>query len=148
MTLSHSQKKRFCMNKRWSLLHMEHITPFAGSFAKKYIRIAAKTVFWGHGKKVRRTIDFKISCDALHGVCVDLAHVPSLVRGLNVLEVDGPLFALRLRHGESVVSGDHLVVHGQDRLCVHTQPSDLKMCLLKRLNWKGRWSKKGLKQRC
>ena len=42
------------------------------------------------------TTDFKVTRSAQHRCRVDLAHVPSLVAGLDALDVEVPLFPLRL----------------------------------------------------
>lgn len=61
-----------------------------------------------------------------HGVGVHLAHVPSLVRLLDVFDPEYPVPLLRVRDAHAVVLRDDVVLDGENRLGVYTQPRDLQ----------------------
>lgn len=59
----------------------------------------------------------------LHGVAVDLAHVPSSVRLLDVLDSQLPGAFLRVTDPDAMVLRDDMVLDGEYCLGVHTEPS-------------------------
>lgn len=68
---------------------------------------------------------------ALHRVGVDLAHVPALVRFLDVLDAQLPDALLGVGHGNPLALGNYQRFDRQDRLGVHPKPRDL----LKEESW-------------
>ena len=76
------------------------------------------------------TSDFEVPRSAQDCCRVDLAHVPRLIAGLDALDVQVPLFPLRLRHGEARIARNHQLVHRQNRLGVHADPGYLKIDFL------------------
>ena len=84
------------------------------------------------------TSDFEVPRSAQDCCRVDLAHVPRLIAGLDALDVQVPLFPLRLSHGEARIARNHQLVHGQNRLGVHADPGYLKIDSCRRavLHWR------------
>ena len=62
---------------------------------------------------------------ALHGVTVDLAHVPASVGLLHLPDAQLPDAFLRGTDADAVVLGDDLVLDGEDGLGVHPEPGHL-----------------------
>lgn len=62
---------------------------------------------------------------ALHGVCVDLAHVLATVLLLYTAHVQVPGAVVRVRHRHPGVVRDHVVVDGLYRLGVRLHPPHL-----------------------
>lgn len=62
---------------------------------------------------------------ALHGVCVDLAHVLATVLLLHTAHVKVPGAVVRVRHRHPGVVRDHVVVDGLYRLGVRLHPPHL-----------------------
>lgn len=58
----------------------------------------------------------------LHGIAVDLAHVPSAVRLLDVLDPQLPDALLRVADPNAMVLRDDIVLDGEYGLRVHAQP--------------------------
>lgn len=58
----------------------------------------------------------------LHGVAVDLAHVPSSVRLLDVLDPQLPGAFLRVTDPDAMVLRDDMVLDGEYGLSVHAEP--------------------------
>ena len=72
------------------------------------------------------TLNFEISRSVDHGVCVDLAHEPAPVHGLDPLNVKEPLVGRGPGQGNPRVPRYHRIVDAQDRLRVDTHPRNLK----------------------
>lgn len=62
---------------------------------------------------------------ALHWIGVNLAHVPSHVRLLDVAYLQYPLAFLGVRDHHAMVLRDDVRLYGENRLGIHTQPSNL-----------------------
>lgn len=60
----------------------------------------------------------------LHGV--DLAHVPALVFLLHVVDVQKPRSVLVVRHRDTRIPGDDVVVHSQDGRLLEVHPRNLQ----------------------
>ena len=61
-----------------------------------------------------------------HGVCVDLAHVVSLVLRLYVPDLQGPGVVAVMDDVEPGDAGDHVPPYGQDHLPVNVDPGHLR----------------------
>lgn len=58
--------------------------------------------------------------------CVDLTHVPALVRLLHLTNSQLPDFLFRIEDGNAMIFGDDLTAYRENRLRIDTQPSDLE----------------------
>ena len=79
------------------------------------------------------TYDVQVSNLALHGVCVNLAHVPTPVCFTNVADVEVPCLVFAVGDADAMVLGDDMYVDGQYRLGVDPQPSYLEpneLCII------------------
>lgn len=74
---------------------------------------------------MRLTNDVQESDLTLHGVRVDLAHIPSSVRLPYLLDMQIPSPVVRMTHPYPMVLGDHVTVYRQDSLRVDSQPGHL-----------------------
>lgn len=72
------------------------------------------------------TDDLQVSLSASHGIGVDLAHVPSSVDLLHILNVKVPSAVIGERKAYTWILGDDVVVYRQYRLGVDAYPRNLR----------------------
>lgn len=70
-----------------------------------------------------------------HWIGIDLTHVPSLVRGFHLFDVQKPRFMLAVCNSDSMVFRNDVILYGQYRLRVHPQPGHLKTHYLVHLHF-------------
>ena len=70
------------------------------------------------------TCDFQVSLLKYHGIRVHLAHIPSLVRWLYVLNGQLPQISLALNDRNPRVPSHHPFIHSQNSLRFDLDPSD------------------------
>lgn len=61
-----------------------------------------------------------------HGLGVDLTHVPASIRLLHVVQVQSPDLVVVVGEGDPLVSGDDVMVYGQNGLRVNPDPGHLE----------------------
>lgn len=67
----------------------------------------------------------KISSLALHGIGIDLTHVPSTIRFSDLPYVKVPRTMIAVGHGDAMILRDHVTRDREDRLSVDSQPRHL-----------------------
>ena len=72
------------------------------------------------------TNDVKVTVLTLHGIRVDLAHIPTAVSLFYLLYVEVPGSVLAVSHADTVVLRYHVICYRQNRLRVDAQPSNLE----------------------
>jgi hypothetical protein len=68
---------------------------------------------------------FQVADLTLHGVCVDLTHVPATVRLPYIPDLKVPGSMIAVRNTNSVVFSDHVCCYSENCLCVNSKPGHL-----------------------
>lgn len=81
-------------------------------------------------KRARVLTDhLQVPLSTSHRVRVHLTHVPAAVFLVHVSDVQIPRPVIVVGQGHPGILGDDVVVNGQDRLSVHSDPRDLRIII-------------------
>jgi len=77
----------------------------------------------------------------LHGICVDLAHVPATVWLLYIPDLKVPCSVIAMRNTNAMIFSDHVCCYSKNCLCIDSKPSHLQkkkrniLSLLCNISW-------------
>jgi len=72
------------------------------------------------------THHFQVADLTLHGVCVDLTHVPATVWLPYIPDLKVPCSVIAMRNTNAMIFGDHVCCYSKNCLCIDSKPSHLQ----------------------
>jgi len=87
------------------------------------------------------THHFQVADLTLHGICVDLAHVPATVWLPYIPDLKVPCSVIAMRNTNAMIFSDHVCCYSKNCLCIDSKPSHLQkkkrniLSLLCNISW-------------